>query len=463
MKNLIASFSIFSLAFFFALPEAKTQQSPVYIKVGEANLKKSLIAMPSFQFQGTPVSAPGFAKTGKELFDTVSNDLSASTYFEFINQGAYLEDPATTGLKPAPGTPGGFSFEKWKPVGAEFLIRAGYRISGGELTVEAYLYFVPQAKQVLAKVYKASVADARTVAHTFANDVVKELTGQRGMFLSKLVTVRSAEKGQKEIFIMDWDGSNVKQVTSHRSITQSPAWSPDGKSIAYTWFAWHSNHKVTNADLFVYELGTGKRFVVSYQKGINSGAAFTPDRKHILLTISSGGNPDIYRITTEGKSPVRLTNGPKGAMNVEPAMSPDGRKIAFSSDRSGRPMIYVMDSDGSNIKRITFAGEYNASPRWSPDGKKIVFAGHEKSHFDIFVMNADGTNMSRLTSAKKPNGKMADNEDPSFSPDGRHVVFVSNRTGINQLYMVSVDGETERRITFDRHEYFRPNWSPFLD
>jgi TolB protein len=450
--------------FFFALGVSTVaQQSPIYIKVGEANLKKSLIAMPSFQFQGNPASVPSYAKVGKELFDTVSNDLKASDFFDFVNQSAYLEDPTTTALKPAPGTPGGFSFDKWKPIGAEFLIRNGYKITGDELVVESYLYFVPQAKQVLAKVYKASVSDARTVAHTFANDVVKELTGQRGMFLTKLVTVRATEKGQKEIFVMDWDGANVKQITNHRSITQSPAWAPDGKSIAYTWFAWHANQKITNADLFIYELNTGKRFVISYQKGINSGAAFTPDNHHVLLTISGGGNPDIFKITTDGKQPVRLTNGPKGAMNVEPSMSPDGRKIAFSSDRSGRPMVYVMDADGGNIKRVTFAGEYNSSPRWSPDGKKIVFAGHDGNHFDLFVMNSDGTSMNRLTSAKKPDGKMADNEDPSFSPDGRHILFVSNRTGLNQLYMVSVDGETERRITFDRYEYFRPQWSPFLD
>lgn len=435
----------------------------IYIKVGEANLKRSLMALPSFQFQGNPSTAKNYLRVGKELFDTVSNDLAVSNYFEFVNQSAFLEDPAKTGLRPAPGTPGGFDFEKWKPLGAEFLIRSGYRIVQNELTVEAYLYFVPQAKAVLGKTYKASVNDARTVAHTFANDVIKELTGKQGMFLSKLVTSRTTAKGQKEIFVMDWDGANPKQITSHKSIAQSPAWSTDGKTVAYTAFAYHAKEKTRNADLFSYDLTTGRRWLLSFQKGINSGAAFMPNGSQLLLTISSGGNPDIWRMTTEGKGLTRLTNGPRGAMNVEPSMSPDGKRIAFSSDRSGRPMIYVMDADGNNVKRITIAGEYNSTPRWSPDGKRLVFAGFDKSNFDIFTMNPDGTEMVRLTSAKKPNGKMADNEDPSFSPDGRHVLFVSNRTGGRQLYIVSVDGENERRITFDRHDYFKPMWSPFLD
>lgn len=437
--------------------------SAVYIKVGEANLRRSLVALPPLQYQGVAATARSHMKVGKELFDTIFNDLNVSNYFEFIRQEAYLEDTAKVGLLPAPGAQGGFDFEKWKPLGAQFLIRAGYKVLQNDLTLEAYVYFVPQAKLVLGKTYKTSTADVRAAAHTFANDVIKSLTGQRGMFLSKLVTSRTTAKGQKEIFVMDWDGANAKQITNHMSIAQSPAWASDGKSVAYTAFAYHANDKSRNADLFSYDLATGKRWLLSFQKGINSGAAFLPDGRHLLLTISAGGEPEIYRMTIEGKSLVALTNSPKGVMNVEPAPSPDGRRIAFSSDRSGRPMIYVMDADGSNVKRVTFAGEYNSTPHWTPDSKRLVFAGHDKSHFDLFAMDADGTNMIRLTSAKKPDGRLADNEDPSVSPDGRHVLFVSDRTGINQLYIIGIDGENEHRITFDRHEYFKPNWSPFLD
>ena len=269
---------------------------------------------------------------------------------------------------------------------------------------------------------------------------------------------------------MDWDGANSKLVSSHRSIAVSPAWSFDGKMLAYSAFAYRTKEKKRNLDLFTLDLQSNRRFHVSYRTGINSGAAFFPDGRNLVLTISTNGNPDLFKMSTDGKTLTPLTNGPRAAMNVEPSVSPDGKKIAFSSDRGGRPHIFVMNSDGSGTRAITIAGEYNSSPRWSPDGKRLVFAGADrnpaqprKTHYDIFTVNADGTDMVRLTSAKKPNGEMADNEDPSYSPDGRHILFVSNRSGKNQLYIVTADGETERRITFDSHKYFKPMWSPAFE
>ncbi|HVK60520.1 MAG TPA: hypothetical protein VM432_03170 [Bdellovibrionales bacterium] len=461
MKRFVA---LVFLSLFFA-PQAFTQNesSGLYIKVGEAKVKKSLMALPPFQFSGTPGAASAGVRVGKEFYDVFRNDMDASGFFEFIKPDAYLEDVSKVGLKPAPGEPGGFNFSRWKQIGTEFLVRVGYRVSGDDLSADAFVYFVPQAKMVLGKTYKAKSRDVRTVAHTFANDVVKALSGQTGFFLSRIVVSRSTRPGEKEIFVTDWDGANSRQITSHKSIAQSPAWSFDGSKIAYSAFTYHANEKTRNLDLFTYDLASGRRFIVSYRRGINSGASFLPDNKSMLLTVSNNGNPDIYRMTLDGKSVTPITRGNKGVMNVEPVASPDGRKIAFSSDRAGNPMIYVMDADGSNVKRLTFAGKYNASPAWSPDGKRIAFAGFDSNHFDIFVMDADGTNMSRLTSANKANGRPSNNEDPSFSPDGRHVLFRSDRSGKHQLYIVSVDGETERRITFDNHEYFRPKWSPTLD
>ena len=132
-------------------------------------------------------------------------------------------------------------------------------------------------------------------------------------------------------------------------------------------------------------------------------------------------------------------------------------------------MIYTMSINGTSLKRRTFAGWYNSSPRFSPDGKKIVFAGqdrgaHKGGFFDIFIMNTDGTNMQRLTSAMKVNSsKNANNEEPSFSPDGQKVIFTSDRTHRKQLYIVDIDGSNERRITFDRYNYEKPRWSPYLE
>jgi TolB protein len=448
-------------------PEAATTTSAaapttpgIYIKAGEASVKKSLMALPEFQYLGTPGLAKNNSKVGKQLLDVLTNDLAVSGYFDFIKPAAFLEDTSKVGLKPISAEEGGFKFDTWKQIGTEFLVRSGYKIVGSELTFETYLYYVPQAKLIFAKSYTANVDDVRVLAHTYANEILKQLTGQKGFFLSRVAAARGTLPQQREIFVMDWDGNNSRAITSHHTISNSPAWSVDGKKIAYRSFAYHPAMKSRNADLFTYDIASGKRLLVSYRPGINSGAAFMPDGSHLLLTISSSGNPDIYSMTLDGRTLTRLTNGPRGSLNVEPSPSDDGKKIAFSSDRSGKPMVYVMNSDGSNVKRMTFVGDYNATPKFSPDGKKIVFAGYDKGHFDIFIMDASGDNIVRLTSARKPSGKAADNEDPSFSPDGRLIMFTSNRTGHNQLYVVDPTGENEHRITFDNFDYYKPTWGP---
>lgn len=465
MKTSFAAFVLIScfMSQLGGMSIASAQNAGAYIRITDAKFKKSLMALPAFQFQGVSAGSPQHLKIGKDLFDVFRNDMEVSGYFDFIKSDAFLEDTAKTGLRPVGQEQSGFNFSSWKQISTDFLVRVGYRINGDDLSVDTYTYFVPQAKLVLGKTYRAKIGDTRTLAHSFANDVIKELTGTKGMFLSRIVTSRSTKPGQKEIFIMDWDGANSKQVSSHKSIAVSPTWSGDGKTIAYSAFAFHANDKRRNLDLFTYDTTTGRRFLVSYRKGINSGSTFFPDGRNLLLTISNSGNPDLFKMSLDGKSLDRITNGPRGAMNVEPAVSPDSSKIAFSSDRNGRPHIFIMNVDGSNVRQITIAGEYNSSPRWSPDGQRLVFAGFDKSHFDIFTVNADGSDMVRLTSAKKQNGKMADNEDPSYSPDGRHVLYISNRTGNNQLYISTIDGEVERRITFDNSSYFKPHWSPAFD
>lgn len=437
----------------------------VYIKVGEAKAQKSLVAFPALQFMGSPGASPNYQSIGSDIFKVVLNDLTVTGYFQFIAQSAYLEDPAKTGLRPHPTDANGFKFESWKQIGTEFLIRASFSVAGDQLTLETYAYHVPKANLVLGKRYKGTVSGARRIAHTFANDLMEALTGQKSMFLSKVVVSsdRGGGAGTKEIYVMDWDGVNVEKITNHKSVAISPAWSPDGTKVAYTAFVMRAKTKTRNADMFIYELNSGKRWLVSYRQGINSGANFDPDGKNLYLTISQGGNPDIFKMSTDGELVKKLTNGPVGAMNVEPAISPDGTKMAFSSDRSGAPMIYIMNADGTNPKRVTFAGRFNATPAWSPDGKKIAFSGWQDDHFDVFTMDVDGTNMQRITQAKKPNGKWSRNEDPVFSPDGRLLMYTSDRTGTSQVYISNLDGSEERRVTNDSHNYFKPKWSKNLE
>jgi TolB protein len=426
----------------------------LYIKIGDAKLKKSLLALPPFRFAG---------KTGDTLLETIRKDMQFSGLFEQMKSEAFLGDMSKVGLKPAPGEVGGFEFEPLKQAGADFLIRAGGESKDGKLSFETYIYYIPQAKLIFSKVYTAKETEASLVGHTFSNDLMRALTGQPGVFLSKIVTSRSTTPGEKEIFIMDWDGAGSRQITSHKSISTSPAWSWDGKTIAYTVFAYHPREKMRNIDLFTYDIQTGRRFLIAYKKGINSGASFTPDNKHILYTSSNSDASEIYNVGVDGRDQVKITNGRHGEINIESAVSPDGKQVAYSSDRAGKQMIYLMNVDGSNIRRITFDGDFNSTPAWSPDGTKLAFATQDTDHYDIFIMNIDGSKRLRLTSAKRPNGKPANNEEPSFSPDGRQILFRSDRTGHYQLFSISIDGENERQITSDEFEYFKPRWSPSFE
>ena len=269
-----------------------------YIKIGEARAKKSNLAFPYFNNQGSNNSGAATAGAA-DVYTTAKRNLEMSTYFQILSNSAFLEDPAKTGIKPQPGLANGFKFEPLKTIGAEFLIRVGYEVVGSEMTAEMFLYHVGESKLVIGKRYKASLSQTRQIGNTLANDVLEALTGVRGPFNSKIVaTSERGLAGIKEVVTMNWDGSDIDQVSHHNSIAVSANWAPDAKKIAYsvfTKFIKKDGSSTSNVSLYILDLTNNKRVLTSYRPGLNSGSTFSNDGKFLFLGMSMGsGAADIY-------------------------------------------------------------------------------------------------------------------------------------------------------------------------
>lgn len=441
---------------------AEEDSAKIYIPVGEAQVKKSVLAIPPMINLGTPGIERDTISVQEEMRRVLLNNLEVSGLFQIAAPSSIPTEIARLPLDAKPGE--GLALGPLRTAGIEFLARTFLSIQKNDLVLDVRVFQISSGDLVLGQRYRGSRDASRRMIHTMCNDLLKALTGQTGMFLSRITFASNRNAGKsREIWVSDWDGENAVRITNHRSIALSPAWSPDGNRVAYTAFVQRARSRIRNADLFIFDLSTGKRTPFSYRVGMNSGAAFLPGNQGLLLTLTRDDNPDIYHLDKDGEIVKRITNGPRSAMNVEPAVSPDGKQIAFSSDRHGNTMIYVMNIDGSNVRRITFAGKFNSTPAWSPDGKRLAFSAWTDKNFDVYTVNVDGSDMKRITDAKKPNGRQARSEDPVFSPDGRHLMYTSDRTGKNQIYISDLTGKVERPITKDNSEYFKPKWSINID
>jgi TolB protein len=430
LKRLLIFMSLTALSF------NSWGEDTTYIAIGKAKTKKTQIALPDFSAEKS-VSA-GTAKA----LETLRKDLGFLDVFEVISPSRYKD--STPNAKT-----GTFPLESWKEIGSDYVLKAQATSGERGLIVEAYLTEVASGSTSLAKRYVTSLGEVVSLGHTIANDVVKAITGEAGIFETKIAMVCD-RTGKKEIYVMDFDGANVRQITHHRSVVLSPAWSPDGTKIAYSLIS-KNKKNIKNTNLYEFDFKTSSIKILSDRQGINSGVHYHPDGKQLVLTMSFLGNPEIFTLDPGSKSATRLTNSP--GVDVDPNWSPDGKFISFVSSRAGASMVYKMNSDGSNVQRLTFAGTYNATPAWSPKNNKIGFAGWLDGRFDIFTMNTDGTTIERLTKSQ------GNNEDPAFSGDGNFLVFSSNRAGSKNIYVMGVDGNGVKRLTYGLGNCVSPRWS----
>lgn len=339
---------------------------------------------------------------------------------------------------------GDADFQPWASAGFDLLVRSEYSISGENLAVEYRLFDVISRKMLTARRYLGNRKDLRRFSHSFADEILLAMTGEKGCFTTRIVFV-STQTGNKEISVMDWDGRNQVPLTRNGSINLNPDFSPDGREIIFT------SYKRGNPDLYRRALASTAEVPVSSRRGLNITGSWSPDGKRIALALSKDGNSEIYTIARDGSNPVRLTTAP--SIEVYPAWSPDGSRIAFVSDRLGKPQIFVMSADGGKVSRLTHSGSYNVNPRWSPKGDRIAYARQTGGGFQIFTINADGSGDTQLTTS-------GSNENPTWSPDGRFIAFSSRRSGGDGIYVMRADGSGQTRVSQGRGGYTQPAWSP---
>ncbi len=394
--------------------------------------------------QDLPIAIPrpqGTDEATAELWEILRRDLEISGYFRVIDPQAFIEG-SSAGLRP-----GEFQFTDWDVPAAVALAKTAIAPANGGLRAEVWVYDVPGRRKLGAKAFSAGASQLRTLGHRIANEIILQITGEPGIFNTRFAAVTKAT-GNKEIALVDVDGARVRRLTQNGSINLEPAWSPDGRSLAYT------SYRTGNPDLFVFDLERGQSYRRSARPGINTGAAYHPLGQILALTLSLGGNTDLYAIDPNtGAKFARLTQSP--GIDVSPTFSPDGSQVAFASERSGGVQIYAMPSQGGSAQRVTFQGSHNTDPAWSPRGGRIAYVSRD-GVFDLFTTGVDGTGTLRLTQHQ------GDNEDPDWSPNGRYISFSSSRTGSPQIWITSADGTHQVQITQGGGGYTNPAWSPVL-
>lgn len=422
-------------------------QAQDWVKTGTSlGMDKVRLAVPDFKPSSTDGQNAALLKT---FNDTLWNDLDVSGVVELVSKSFYPLQ--------VPGQPPEVNFLAWNvpPPNAAMLAFGNLGVSSGRLTVQGWLYDVKntQSPQVLGKQYAddaPSDAAVRVMAHKFADEIIFRLGGGiQGIAESQIYFV-SDRSGHKEIWAMDYDGSNQHQITHVGSISLSPRISPDGSRLAF------SSLTKTGWELMMYSIDLNRLLSFPRLGGTNLSPAWSGDGTKLAFSSSRGGEPEIYVADASGGNLHRLTDS-KGP-DVSPVWNrKTNAQIAFVSGRTGLPQIYTMESDGTNQQRMTDQG-YAVSPNWSPNGQFLTFSWVRKygpgepGASDIYLMDVASKQWVQLT---HDGGR---NDFPSWSPDGRHIVFQSNRTGNLEIWMMLADGSKAQQLTFSGRNS-QPNWS----
>lgn len=379
----------------------------------------------------------GAANVKENIAEIIAADLHRSGLFRVLE---------TRGMANLPTKPDQLKYAEWIALQAQALSVGNVEnAGGGKLKVSFHLMDALKQTQLAGMDYQISPNQARTTAHKIADIIYQKLTGQAGLFASRIAYITKTGK-RYALQVADADGFNPQTVVSSNEPIISPVWSPDGGKLAYVSF------EKKKPIIFVQSLISGSRAVLANYKGNNSAPAWSPDGSKLAIVLTYGANSQIYTIDASGGGLKQLTKS--SAIDTEPAFSPDGNWVYFSSDRGGRPQIYKVSSEGGTPTRVTFEGGYNVSPRFSPDGKSLAYIRNEGGKFRVALHDLASGQVQLLTEGNQ-------DESPSFAPNGRVILYATKVGGRGALAAVSSDGKVRQRLKDTTGGDVRePAWGP---
>jgi TolB protein len=385
--------------------------------------------------------------TGPAPYDvaaTVQADLERSGRFRPLPRSQMLELPHAAAQ---------VDVADWRMLKVDYVLVGSLApLADGRIEVRYELVSVASGQRVLGATLPADRNALKLASHRLADAVYERILGVRGAFSTRIAYVAvdgPATARSYRLIVTDADGANERVVFASPQPIMSPAWSPDGRSLAYVSF--HSGLP----GIYVQALRSGEQVRVSARSGINSAPSFSPDGTQLAVALSRrDGNVDVYLLTLATQELRRLTDD--AAIDTEPVFAPDGRSIYFTSDRAGAPQVYRQGlGAGERPRRITFEGNYNARPRVSPDGRELAVVTQDRSGFHIGIADADRGTLRVLTGGRL-------DESPSYAPNGADIIYATREGGRGVLAIVSSDGRIQQRLASSAGEVREPAWSPFL-
>lgn len=396
------------------------------VEVSGVGLTQMPIAIATFR---------GEAQAPQKIGAIVKADLERSGVFRSVDTGgAVIDESARPDLA------------AWKQKGADSLVTGSVTpLADGRFDVRLRLWDTVRGQDLGGQNYAVSAGDLRLSAHRIADFVYEKLTGEKGIFSTRIAYVTKA--GQRHtLWVADADGENAQSALASPEPIISPAWSPNGSQLAYVSF------EARKPVIYSHDVASGKRRLIANFRGSNSAPAWSNDGRQIVATLSREGGSQLYVMDAAGGEPRRLTQS--SSIDTEPAFSADGKSIYFVSDRGGAPQIYRMPASGGNAERVTFNGNYNISPALSPDGKYLSYISRVGGAFKLQLMDLASGTATQITDTSA-------DESPSFAPNSRLIVYATQQQGREALMTTTLDGKIKARLAGSSGDIREPDWSPF--